>query len=162
MAGDAGDVVRRRADFYHLTRWPLETALPKLAEKALAAGLRVGICAENPDRVRSLSDLLWTHEAGSFLPHGDDRDGDPAPHPVFVTAAPASAIDRDVLILTGGVWPETLPGVHRRLLTLFDGADPDSLAAARRHWAAARDLGFEMHYWQQTEAGGFAERPLSS
>jgi DNA polymerase-3 subunit chi len=45
------------------------------------------------------------------------------------------------------------PVRYHRIVLLFDGSDPDALAAARERWKAARDEGFEVTYWQ-TDANG--------
>jgi DNA polymerase III subunit chi len=36
---------------------------------------------------------------------------------------------------------------------LFDGDDPDAVAAARQRWANAKNEGFEVTYWQADENG---------
>ena len=72
--------------FYHLTRSPLEQALPKLLDKALAAGYRAVVLAGSSERVEALSDRLWTYEPESWLPHGSAKDGDAALQPIWLTA----------------------------------------------------------------------------
>ena len=71
--------------FYHLTRIPLERALPALLERALAAGMRSVVIAGSEERVEALNQLLWTYEERSFLPHGSKRDGRPERQPVWLT-----------------------------------------------------------------------------
>jgi len=56
--------------FYHLTRAPLERALPRLLEKAREAGYRALVVAASEERVAALDALLWTYDPASFLAHG--------------------------------------------------------------------------------------------
>ena len=51
--------------FYHLTRSPLEAALPKLLEKTLDAGKRAVVVAGSEERVENLNNALWTYSQGS-------------------------------------------------------------------------------------------------
>ena len=49
-----------------------------------------------------------------------------------------------------------------RCLDLFDGGDPDAVAAARQRWREVLEQGHGAVYWQETERGGWtraAERP---
>ncbi len=36
---------------------------------------------------------------------------------------------------------------------MFDGEDPDAVAAARARWGEAKSRGFEVTYWQPDEDG---------
>ncbi len=48
-----------------------------------------------------------------------------------------------------------------RVLELFDGRDPDAVAAARARWRWAEGQGMDRVYWQQNERGGW-QRAASS
>jgi DNA polymerase-3 subunit chi len=65
-----------QVDFYHLTRSPLERALPQIAEKVLASGGRLLIVADEALMRAKLDQLLWTYAAESFLPHGSGGRGE--------------------------------------------------------------------------------------
>ena len=62
--------------FYHLTRSTLEEALPRLLDKAYAAGQRALVRVGSPERVELLDRALWTFARESFLPHGTWREAD--------------------------------------------------------------------------------------
>ena len=47
------------------------------------------------------------------------------------------------------------------LLDLFDGNSQEAVGAARERWTAAKDQGHELHYWQQTDRGGWEEKAQS-
>ena len=71
--------------FYHLLHTPLERALPRLMEKVLESGARAVIRTGSAQRAEALSDVLWTFEQNSFLPHGTATDGSPDKQPVWIT-----------------------------------------------------------------------------
>ena len=43
-------------------------------------------------------------------------------------------------------------------MLVFDGEDEEAVAAARAHWGAAKDKGFEVTYWQPDEAGRWVKK----
>lgn len=144
--------------FYHLQRTGLEAALPKLLEKALALGLRVVVVAGSAERVAALDAALWTYGEGSFLPHGTAADGDESEQPVFLTTEPgANPNGATVLALTDGVSSFAFNGFER-VLDVFDGNDPDAVAAARERWRSLGAAGHGLTYWRQTEAGAWQQQ----
>lgn len=146
-----------RVDFYHLQKWPLERALPQLLGKVRQAGHRAVVVAASQDRVESLSHVLWTFDPNSWLAHGTAKDGHPADQPVWLTDQAENPNSATVLVLTDGMTSEDLAN-YERCLDLFDGNDSDAVSAARERWSAARDIGHELHYWQQTNRGGWEEK----
>jgi len=141
--------------FYHLTRTALEHALPALLGRTLAAGERAVVMCGSPERVAALDRLLWDCKEPAWLPHGSARTGPgqaaPSLQPIWLTAddeRPNGArflflLDRRTAPLDG--WG--------RVFDLFDGQNPDDLAAARQRWSAARAAGHALTYWKQTERG---------
>jgi len=146
-----------RIGFYHLTRWPLDQALPRLLEKALAAGHRVVVLAGSEERVAALSDRLWTYAPDSWLPHGSARDGDAALQPVWLTATEENPNGATVLVMCDGAEAHSVDGFER-CLDLFDGADPDAVAAARDRWRRWKAAGHQLSYFQQGVSGGWEEK----
>ena len=71
--------------FYHLTRSPLEQALPRLLEKVLASGQRAVLRCPDRARMEALDRALWTYGKDSFLPHGTRADGFAEAQPIFLT-----------------------------------------------------------------------------
>lgn len=143
--------------FYHLTKTPLERALPKLLEKALAGGMRAVVIAGSEERVEALDAALWTYEQLSFLPHGSARDGEPEEQPVWLTTQDENPNGSSLLVLTDGAQSSQL-GTFARCLDMFDGRDPDAVAAARTRWRAFKEAGHTLAYWQQNEAGGWVKK----
>jgi DNA polymerase III subunit chi len=143
--------------FYHLLRVPLERALPRLLEKALAAGHRVVVLAGSEERVEALNAALWTYDDAAFLPHGSARDGHAAEQPIWLTAAPENPNGATLLALVDGAEPPEL-GPYARCLNLFDGNDDEAVARARQQWAALKAAGHALTYWQQTPSGGWEKK----
>lgn len=138
--------------FYHLERSPLERALPKLLEKVLDAGKRAVVMAGSEERVEHLNAVLWTYHPGSFLPHGSAADGNAAEQPIWLTVADENPNRAEILVLTDGAVSDRVDAFER-CLEVFDGKDEAAVAAARGRWAAYRDGGHGVTYWQQTERG---------
>jgi DNA polymerase-3 subunit chi len=146
--------------FYHLTRQPLERALPTLIERSLARGWRAVVQARDEERVAALDDLLWTYSDESFLAHGSARDGDAALQPVYLTAGSETPNGAKVRFFIDGAeiapvaaLPEAAE--YQRFLFLFDGADEETLAAARAQWKTLKEQGRDLSYWKQGDAGGW-------
>ena len=145
-----------RVDFYHLQKWPLERALPQLLNKVRQAGHRAVVKAASQARVESLSAVLWTYDPNTWLAHGTVKDGHAAEQPIWLTDQAENPNQATVLVLADGMTADDL-SPYERCLDLFDGNDPDAVGAARGRWSSARDSGHELHYWQQTDRGGWEE-----
>ena len=145
--------------FYHLTRTPLERALPKLLEKVVGAGKRAVVRAGSTERVDFLNAALWTYDPASFLPHGTAREGEPAEQPIWLTYQTDRPNDAQILILTDNVTADDM-GDFERCLEMFDGRDQGAVDAARSRWRGYRDAGHNLTYWQQTEQSGWAKKEV--
>ncbi|MQX36266.1 DNA polymerase III subunit chi [Roseospira navarrensis] len=146
-----------RLDFYHLYQWPLERALPLLLTRAYRTEARVLVLAASMDRVRALNALLWTFDPKSWLPHGCRDDGYPEHQPIWLSDREERPNGATLAVLTEGMTVADAGGWDR-VLDLFDGRDEAAVAAARDRWRTGRDAGHELHYWQQTEQGGWTEK----
>ncbi len=143
--------------FYHLTKWPLERALPKLLERVLASGRRAVLLAPSKERVEDLTVQLWTYDPGSWLPHGSARDGHAEAQPIYLTDTEEAPNGADVLVVVEGMRPE-FAGQFDRVLDLFNGRDEDAVAAARDRWRHYSAGGHKLTYWQQTDSGGWQQK----
>ena len=143
--------------FYHLTRSPLERALPKLLEKAQASGARVVVMAGSDERVDALDQALWLYDPASFLPHGSARDGEALAQPIWLTAEDENPNEATILVLTDGARSERV-AEFARCLEMFDGNDETAVTAARVRWRDYDAAGHALIYWQQTERGGWEKK----
>jgi DNA polymerase III subunit chi len=139
--------------FYHLQRQPLEKVLPALLEKSLARGWRVVVQASSDERVEALDAHLWTYRDDAFLPHGTDREPDPAAQPVLLTTRDHNPNRAAVRFLIDGADVPADAAGYERVVLLFDGEDPDALAAARERWTQAKAQGLATTYWQADAEG---------
>jgi DNA polymerase-3 subunit chi len=139
--------------FYHLQRQPLERVLPTLLEKSLERGWRVLVQVASEERVEALDAHLWTYREDSFLPHGTHKESAVAAQPILLTVHDDNPNRADVRFLVDGVAMPADADSYQRIVLLFDGEDPDAVAAARSRWAEAKARGFEVTYWQADEQG---------
>ena len=139
-------------NFYQLASRPLEAVLPRLLEKAVAAGFRTVIRTADTDLLARLDAALWTYEPASFLPHAIDGPF-AADQPILLTGAEDDANAADLIAVVDGVLPGDLTP-YRRALYLFDGGDDAALARARGHWRALKDReGVTPVYWREGDGG---------
>jgi len=142
--------------FYHLTRSSLDEALPRLLEKAYAAGHRVVVRGGDAERIELLNRALWTYRKDSFLPHGARSDGFAEDQPIYLTAQVENPNGASILVRVDDAEAPDL-NTFDRCLDLFDGSDPDAVARARTRWREAREHGHACTYWQQGERGGWVK-----
>jgi DNA polymerase-3 subunit chi len=140
--------------FYHLTTTALDRALPKLLEKAYGSGLRAHVWCESESRMQQLSELLWTYDPASFLPHGSDKDMHPEEQPILISTQPGSANNARALFVTHGqIIPDS--ELFERVFDLFDGRDDAATSAARERWKHYKDQNLPLSYFKQTASGGW-------
>ena len=143
--------------FYHLTKTPLERALPKLLEKVIGAKKRAVVVAGSKERVDFLNAALWTYEPASFLPHGSGRDGEGTDQPIWLTDQTDRPNAAEILVLTDNVLAEDVDAFER-CLDMFDGRDQQAVELARARWRDYSEAGHKLTYWQQTERGGWEQK----
>ncbi|WP_135469508.1 DNA polymerase III subunit chi [Crenalkalicoccus roseus] len=142
--------------FYHLTRTPLEQALPRLLGRVLQQQGRALVLCGGEERLAALDAALWLCPDPDWLPHGTPATGHAELQPIWLTTqdvgeagAPNGA---RYLFLVDGAESARL-SLFDRVLDLFDGNDEAAVAAARRRWAAAKEAGHALSYWQQGPRG---------
>jgi DNA polymerase-3 subunit chi len=138
--------------FYHLERTGLDQALPELLEKTLQRGWKAIVRTTAPDRVEHLDGWLWSYRDESFLPHAPAGEPNAARQPILLTTGHDNPNGADALFLIDGAETGDLSG-YARCVVLFDGADPDRVAAARGQWKEVRNKGFAASYWRQQGRG---------
>ena len=139
--------------FYHLQGQTLEATLPGLLERSLERGWRVVVQAGSEERVEALDAHLWTYRDDSFLPHGTYRERDAPEHPILLTLGGDNPNSAQVRFLLDGAELPADAGGYDRLVLIFDGADPDAVAAARARWQDAKARNLPATYWRQNEQG---------
>lgn len=139
--------------FYQLQNRPVEQVLPSLLEKSLERGWRVVVQATSDERVEALDAHLWTYREDSFLPHGTALEAEASAQPILLTASgdnPNAANIR--FVIDGAPIPEDIEA-YQRVVLIFDGDDPEAVAAARERWRDVKAADIEATYWQLDENG---------
>ncbi|RYY26503.1 MAG: DNA polymerase III subunit chi [Sphingomonadales bacterium] len=137
-------------DFYHLTRTPLERALPQIAEKVLESGGRLLVVTEDVVARGKIDQALWSYKAESFLPHGQAGGAEDARQPVLIGETADAANGARHIALVDGVWRDEALGFDR----VFHFFDEDAIREARIAWKGLADRdGVERRYWKQDENG---------
>jgi DNA polymerase III subunit chi len=135
--------------FYHLRTTPLDRALPRILERALAESHRVVVMAGSAERIGHLDALLWTYDDASFLPHGNARDGNADRQPIWLTTEDENPNGATMLVLLDGASSAHI-GEYARCCDIFDGNDEAAVVAARQRWKAAKAAGHQLTYWDQS------------
>jgi DNA polymerase III subunit chi len=142
--------------FYHLTRTPLEQALPKLLGRVLGGGGRAMVLLASQERLEALDAALWSSVDPDWLPHGTKLTGHAEYQPIWLTTEDApedgSPNAARFLFLLEGSSSARLDRFDR-VLDLFDGGDEAAVQAARARWRAAKADGHSLTYWQQGPRG---------
>ncbi len=124
-----------------------------MLERAFDAGRRVVVRAPSDEMVAALNDRLWTYDDASFLPHGAAGDGEPASHPIFLTARAENPNNAKILVLLSGAEPSAGDDAFEEVIFLFDGRDPGAVSEARARWKALRDEGRTLSYLREGDDG---------
>ncbi|MEM5584197.1 MULTISPECIES: DNA polymerase III subunit chi [unclassified Roseibium] len=143
--------------FYHLLHRPLESALPQLLQKCLERDWKVVVQTGTQERCNALDTHLWTFSDDGFLPHGTSADGHAEHQPIYLTHEQDNPNEADIRFLVDRAAPPPLDG-YKRAIYMFDGTDDTAVQEARQRWKDAKEAGFDIAYWQQTEAGGWERK----
>ena len=138
--------------FYHLTRSPLEKAIPDLLEKVRANNWRALIRSTDPHRLQALDASLWQYRDDSFLPHGLAGGAHDAQQPILLTTTSENTNQADILLLTHQA--KTDPSevaAYKRVCLMFDGNNANELTQARTDWKSLTEAGIAAQYWAQED-----------
>lgn len=139
-------------NFYHLTFTSLDIALPKLLEKIFSSGSRCLLLADSDERIEQLDKLLWTYDAGSFLPHGTEREKEVEFLPILLSTTITNINNAGFLLVTDGRMVDDVSRFER-IFDIFDGKNMASVESARNRWKKYKDTGYEISYYKQDERG---------
>jgi len=143
-------------NFYHLTVFPLEKALPKLVEKVLSSGARAVVLTDSKASMKEIDHMLWSYQDDSFLPHGTMDDPFPTEQPVYITIANDNPGNASFLVTTYGAESSDI-AAYERCLDLFNGNDDKELQQARKRWKQYKDSGHMVSYFKQNSSGGWVK-----
>jgi len=150
-----------QAMFYHLTRSPLEAALPMLLARSLEAGWHVVVRGTDAGRLDWLDQRLWTGGDESFLPHGLAGGPHDALQPVLLTTGQEVPNGAECLMAVDGAEISVEEGRRlARVCVLFDGNDPAAVDHARGQWKVLSSAGIPAQYWSE-ESGRWQKKAES-
>jgi DNA polymerase-3 subunit chi len=109
--------------------------------------------APSEERIDALDAHLWTFRDESFLPHGTWRQGEAGEQPILLTVNADNPNGASVRFVVDGAELPPDARAYERIVVLFDGDDPDAVAAARERWTRSKAEGFEVTYWQADDRG---------
>ena len=144
------------AYFYHLTRQPLEVALPALLEKAYGAGWRVEVRGTSLERMQWLDDKLWLGSDDGFLAHGLSGSDTDAYQPILLTTNAENGFDC-IMSIDGAQIDAQEVSNSQRVCILFDGLDETAMQQARRQWKILTEAGCAAQYWSE-ESGRWQKK----
>ena len=148
--------------FYHLERRALEDVLPGLLEKTRERGWKAVVRFGSAERMAAVDTHLWTYAEHTFLAHGTAEDGHSERQPIYLTVEDENPNGAEVLFLAGGAAPDDWDAKQVKALTrvvlLFDGRDPEALAAARGQWKMAKEADHAVTYWKESASGKFEKQ----
>jgi len=143
--------------FYHLERKSLDDVLAGLLERTRERGWRAVVQVGSAERMAALDTHLWTYSEQSFLAHGTAAEGHSSRQPVYLTTEEENPNGAQVLFLVGGAMPADWSAPRlagfARIVRLFDGRDPEALAAARAAWHDAKQARHDVTYWKESASG---------
>lgn len=143
-----------QVDFYHLTRTPIDRALPGIAVKVVDGGGRLLVVSGDAGQRAQIDHALWTWQPDSFLPHAQAGQGDDSIQPVLIGEAIEPTNGARFVALIDGMWREEAL-VFDRAFHFFDA---DRIVEARSAWKSLTDRdGVERRYWKQDENGRWTQ-----
>ena len=142
-------------DFYHLTRDPVERAVPAIAMRILKEGGRLLVVAGDRRRLQAVSDALWDAGPESYLAHDFDDQPLPEAQPVLLSTGTAALNGARFVALADGLWREEALGFDRAFY-FFDDETIDGARAAWRALSKADDV--TPRFWKQ-EDGRWRQGP---
>ena len=145
--------------FYHLTQNSLETTLPLLLQKAVAAGWRTEVRSTDPARLAWLDERLWVQQPDGFLPHALESEAEASESPIVLSTEPVDNV-RCKMIVDGALVSAAEVQASERVCVLFDGNNLDSTQAARDLWKTLTQSGCSAQYWSE-ESGKWIKKAES-
>ena len=141
--------------FYHLESQPLEQVLPLLLDKTLQRGWRAVVQAKDDERLKALSETLWTWREDAFLANGHEKNAEH--QPIWLCCddeTPNGAQIRFCIDGTTAAAPENF----ERTIYMFDGNNEDAVAHAREQWKKLKDTDLDITYWRQDANGRWEKK----
>ena len=99
------------------------------------------------DDVTTRATKVQAQPYSSMRPYPDQEQ------PIVLTAGADCPNAAEVRFLIDGADLPADADSYQRVVLMFDGGDPEALAAARDQWKDAKERGLDVTYWQQDAHG---------
>jgi DNA polymerase III subunit chi len=145
--------------FYHLERKSVDDELPGLLQRGLERGVRMAVITSSTERVKELSQKLWSVDDIAFLPHGFEGEPMPESQMIFLSGnghVPNAAAYR---FYVDGTAPDTLAELERASI-LFDGREESAVQQARDLWRRFKAENLPIRYWKQDDEGRWKDQAV--
>ncbi len=135
-----------QADFYQLSRDPVEKVLAEIAQRVIDAGQRLLVVAGDAERLDRVDQGLWSGSPTSFLAHGRSEGDRPEIQPILLSTDCAAANGARYIALADGVWRDEALGFERA----FYFFDDETVDQARANWRTlSKREGLDLRFWRQ-------------
>ena len=134
--------------FYHLTRQSVETALPKLLDKALNQGWRIEVRVPDASRLSWFDEKLWLGPEDTFLPHGTVGGKYDDLQPILLCTQATENVQCLMAVEGAEISPKEIFH-NKRVCILFNGNNVEERNKARIQWKAVVEAGCEAQYWSE-------------
>lgn len=143
--------------FYHLTRSTPQETMATILPRALSAGWKVMLRGTDLEALKALDAALWLHPDDSFLPHGLAGGPQDADQPILLGQGAIGNAAQGLMLVDGAETTPDEAAPLQRVWVLFDGADDEALAGARRLWTSLTGAGLAAQYWSE-ESGRWEKK----
>jgi DNA polymerase-3 subunit chi len=143
--------------FYHLSKYPVIKALPKLLEKIYQSNQRCLILCNNEQEMADLNEVLWTYSSRAFLPHGSIKDGNLELQPILLSTNTDNLNSAQIIIVLSGEVPTNLNEFTRCLDLFYTSGNDETIAQARKRYKLYNEQGYKLTYWTQNDEGGWVK-----
>ncbi len=145
-----------RFDFYSLSRWSLEDAIPRILDKIIEKDNRALILTSSEEEAEELCESLWSTSINKWLGHGTIKDGNPLDQRVFITNEIGNANKSNVLILTDFFYDEKIFS-YERCISIFSRDNSQAINFSQEISNKKNGCNVELHFWRQKSDGKWIE-----
>ena len=143
-----------RVGFYLAPAQPVEQVLPQIARKALEAGERMLVVAEDSALLERVGKALWEQHAEDFLATGRADATHAERQPILLSASCDPANGANLVALADGCWRDEARSFERAFLFF----DETGRAAAREAWRGLDGAeAVEREFWEH-EGGKWVKK----
>jgi DNA polymerase-3 subunit chi len=137
-----------QADFWQLSRDPVERVVALIAERTLAASGRLLVVADDADRRAEIGRTLWEAKPEAFLANGEADDAHAERQPILLSPQCRARNGARFVVLADGAWRDEAESFERAFL-LFDDAGTPAARATWRQLDGRSDV--ERSYYAQED-----------